>query len=678
MIPNNLLSNLTIGKKLGLGFAFAVVMMALVAGFGLFQARYIDNSLRNELLPQVMHQSKVVTIKGELAEAQLHLYGYKESTDPEVLAQGVALLKLAQDQVKEIIEQTDEKEVKENYSQILTLLSAMSDDLQTAGQFYEKLGLNENLGAKGRVRQAAHRMEAAFQKEEASLQVLHLMLRREEKDFLLRGGEQYLSKFNTTADRLAPKLKPESAAILKAYKEAFAELFILKNQAEEMSQNVDSAVLMGEALIENLVQQEAAETKEVNELINVQLQRANILLWLIAGLGLVGTMVFAVWFVRYLAGILQELIHGMDTSASQVAAASNEIAQSSQKLSEGATEQAASLEETSAAIEQMSAQTSDNAESSKRTAKEMEAIMVLVQEGAKNAKNASAIANQAKASAQGGVDTMNRINQAMGNIAESASKITDIIELINEITHQTKMLATNAAIEAARAGEQGKGFAVVANEVSKLAESSKAAAKEIATLIKESAKRAEGGYALAMQGQQNLNEILERSSEVETLMKQIAQSADQQAKRIEASGKEVNQITTATGEQANGIKEVSLSVVEMDQVTQANAANAEETAAAAEELSAQAQMLHDLVADLARQAGTKIGASTARRDQSTNRESHFSSKNRGQKTKNHSKPEPLELRPEDLTRVESTERRSSVKRIKPSEAIPMSEDFSEF
>ena len=165
MIPNNLLSNLTIGKKLGLGFAFAVVMMALVAGFGLFQARYIDNSLRNELLPQVMHQSKVVTIKGELAEAQLHLYGYKESTDPEVLAQGVALLKLAQDQVKEIIEQTDEKEVKENYSQILTLLSAMSDDLQTAGQFYEKLGLNENLGAKGRVRQAAHRMEAAFQKD---------------------------------------------------------------------------------------------------------------------------------------------------------------------------------------------------------------------------------------------------------------------------------------------------------------------------------------------------------------------------------------------------------------------------------------------------------------------------------------------------------------------------------
>jgi methyl-accepting chemotaxis protein-1 (serine sensor receptor) len=153
--------------------------------------------------------------------------------------------------------------------------------------------------------------------------------------------------------------------------------------------------------------------------------------------------------------------------------------------------------------------------------------------------------------------------------------MTGIITAIEGIAFQTNILALNAAVEAARAGEEGRGFAVVAGEVRSLAQRSAAAAKEIGALIAESTSRVEGGAGL-------VNEAGDTMQEIEAAIGRVA--------RI------VGEIAAASKEQSEGIKQVSLAVTQMDEVTQHNAALVEESAATANSLADQARQLSDLTA----------------------------------------------------------------------------------
>jgi len=146
--------------------------------------------------------------------------------------------------------------------------------------------------------------------------------------------------------------------------------------------------------------------------------------------------------------------------------------------------------------------------------------------------------------------------------------------VISEIASQTNLLALNAAIEAARAGEHGLGFAVVADEVRKLAERASEAAKEITGLINESSRRVEEGATI--------------SQKVGHALEQIVSASGRTAEQISS-------IATATEDQAANAGEVKLAIRSVSQTTESNAANAEEMAASAEELGAQAQGLRDLV-----------------------------------------------------------------------------------
>ena len=235
------------------------------------------------------------------------------------------------------------------------------------------------------------------------------------------------------------------------------------------------------------------------------------------------------------------------------------------------------------------------------------------------------------------------------------------------------MLATNAAIEAARAGEQGKGFAVVADEVSKLAESSKSSAKEIGSLIKESNQKAKQGEAYVKEGEEVLKGILDQASQVAGLVVQISGLSQKSAEKTSEVNGLVNGIQTSSKEQAMGVTQVAQAITELDQVTQSNAANAEETASAAEQLSAQAKMMHDLVSDLAQEVGAKLqaqGHSQPQRQQAPAPKAPPAIRPKGNR---------LELRSEDLTREPAQPTAASVRRkIKPSESIPLRDDFAEF
>jgi methyl-accepting chemotaxis protein len=176
--------------------------------------------------------------------------------------------------------------------------------------------------------------------------------------------------------------------------------------------------------------------------------------------------------------------------------------------------------------------------------------------------------------ARKGGEVVSQVVGTMGEINSSASKIADIIGVIDGIAFQTNILALNAAVEAARAGEQGRGFAVVASEVRNLAQRSAAAAKEIKQLIGDSVEKIGRGSKLVGQAGETMDEVVASVKRVTDIMSDIA---------------------SASAEQSAGIEQVNLSIIEMDGMTQQNAALVEQAAAAFQSLQDQAAELQRVV-----------------------------------------------------------------------------------
>ncbi len=278
--------------------------------------------------------------------------------------------------------------------------------------------------------------------------------------------------------------------------------------------------------------------------------------WISLSIALSLGVVIAWISIRAINKALHCIATSLGEGAAQVETAAGQVSGSSQSIAQGASEQAAALEETTSALTEMSTMTHQNAEL---------------------AQQAATLSGEAKNVSDRGNQAMARMSSAITDIQKSAAETAKIVKVIDEIAFQTNLLALNAAVEAARAGEAGKGFAVVAEEVRNLAQRSAEAAKNTTSLIEESVKNAQNGVNIAGEVGKDLGEITDKSTRVNSLITQIAD---------------------ASKEQARGIEQVSTAATQMDQVTQSNAANAEESASASEELSGQARALNQMVGDL--------------------------------------------------------------------------------
>jgi methyl-accepting chemotaxis protein-1 (serine sensor receptor) len=251
---------------------------------------------------------------------------------------------------------------------------------------------------------------------------------------------------------------------------------------------------------------------------------------------------------------LLQVVDEVRTGSETVSTAANEIAHGNDDLSQRTQRQASTLEETAASMEEMSATVNQNAD---------------------NARKARELAASTRDQAEQGGRVVTAAVAAMREINASSRRIAEIIGVIDEIAFQTNLLALNAAVEAARAGEQGRGFAVVASEVRALAQRSADAAKEIKTLIHDSDDRVRNGSALVDQSGQALLQIVESVRVVTGIVTEIA---------------------AASQEQADGIAQVNKAVIQLDELTQHNAALVEEASAASRTMEEQA---HGLVRSIA-------------------------------------------------------------------------------
>ncbi|WP_420476732.1 methyl-accepting chemotaxis protein [Noviherbaspirillum sp. ST9] len=222
----------------------------------------------------------------------------------------------------------------------------------------------------------------------------------------------------------------------------------------------------------------------------------------------------------------------------------------------------------------LSSRTEDQASSLQMTASSMEELTSTVKHNADNAAQANKLATTASEVAVKGGTVVSQVVETMGSINESAKKIVDIIGVIDGIAFQTNILALNAAVEAARAGEQGRGFAVVASEVRSLAQRSAAAAKEIKALISDSVEKVGVGAKLVDQAGTTMDEVVSSVRHVTDIISEIA---------------------AASSEQTAGIEQINQAIIQMDNVTQQNAALVEEAAAAAGSMQEQARNLSTVV-----------------------------------------------------------------------------------
>ncbi len=257
--------------------------------------------------------------------------------------------------------------------------------------------------------------------------------------------------------------------------------------------------------------------------------------------------------VNQLADNMAEIVAKVKHAAAEVYRGAEEISQGNANLSQRTEEQSSSLEETASSMEEMTSTVKQNAD---------------------NAGQANQLAIAARDQAEKGGSVVAKAVRAMTDINDASKKIADIIGVIDEIAFQTNLLALNAAVEAARAGEQGRGFAVVASEVRNLAGRSATAAKEIKELIQDSVKKVEDGSVLVTQSGQTLEQIVAAVKKVSDIVAEIA---------------------AASREQSSGIEQVNRAVMQMDELTQQNAALVEEATAASQAMAQQAGELNEMM-----------------------------------------------------------------------------------
>jgi methyl-accepting chemotaxis protein len=591
---------MTVGKKIGAGFCVLILISLTLGAIAIVQMRVVTNQAKIMSAEKVPAARISSGIERSVQEVMLALrgYGYTESE---------TFLKDGQAGFTRLFENLQEASSLIKRSGTLTALKTPVEKAQTAAEQYQALLAQTVENTADLNRQKKQMEEANAQYGKAVADYLASQEEKLKKDVAdkaatesinerilkLRMGNELLQYGQKNVEATWQALAQRDSKIIQGAQTNFDEIDkrfeTLRpltrtpediQRMEDAKKNSDAYKSSMNALLtawltrENLAKQrleaglavtgatqEAAkigldDVTEVGENAVKTLSASSKTLTggLIAALLL--SIAIAFYITRSITHPLQRAIDAVTSGSLHVASAASQISSSSQHLAEGATKQAASLEESSSALEELASQARSNAESAER---------------------ANLLVDDARTIVRDTSDAMKLMVTTMGNIKESAGRISGIIRSIEEIAFQTNLLALNASVESARAGEHGRGFAVVAEEVRNLAQRAAVAAKDSASLIESSVGQANQGAEVVQRAAQGVQNVAENSSRIAENMMAINQASKQQAE---------------------GINQINLAVAQMDKVTQIVASNAEESASASEELNSQSLQMQGVVGDL--------------------------------------------------------------------------------
>ena len=591
---------MTLGKKIALGFSSLIIASALLGGMAIFNMKSAQ-SAADKMAAEYVPETEVADHLGQaIATVQLAIRSYGLTAEPNYL-------ELSRKGFEEVHKQEQvAQKLADEHPELIKLREHLKD-LGTTLKTYEDLVAqtvtknNDILAGRDKLNKSAAdfmanidklvaTQDAKLEKEISAFTEAPKLQERRLKLAILRGIRTYgsnarIAAFKSQALR-DPKIIEEGLAGFDKMDKDFAQVLAMLQVQEDitelkavqadghnyrdtmkaiMADNIAlteiaaKRVATADALQLLANETQAAGIKRTMDAAGASSQKLASASWIMI-VGLIAALAvgiaIATMIIRSTTKALTTMAEHLAEGAEQTVSAAGQVSSASQSLAEGASEQAASLEETSSSLEEMSSMTKRNTG---------------------NAEKVNDLARQARAAAETGASDMQAMAAAMSEIKTSGDDIAKIIKTIDEIAFQTNILALNAAVEAARAGEAGMGFAVVADEVRNLAQRAAQSAKETSSKIENSVTKTAQGVALTEKVAKSLQEIVTKSRQVDELAAEVA---------------------SASKEQTQGIEQVNIAVSQMDKVTQSNAAGAEESASAAEELNAQAEALKGTVVEL--------------------------------------------------------------------------------
>jgi len=512
------LANMKVGMRLGLGFALVLVLLVMVTVVGILRMAQIQNRLDHVVTANNVVTRLVVDMRNNVSERVTSLRTLTLMTDPADM----------EPELNRFKEQTAK------YDALQGKLAAKFSEEASAE---EKSLLNQVKDAEGAAMPAIAKASALYLANNAmdATRVMVKEIRPAQKKWL-----EALDQLGSLEDKLNAQAQVDAEASFVS-----ARNFMLVLLGVAVAMGIVAATVITRGLLKQLGGEPGYTAKIAGSIaegdlsIGIETKSSDR-----------GSLLVEMKQMRNsLVDIVSQVRRGTHT----ITTASREIAAGNTDLSSRTELQASSLEKTASAMEELTSTVKQNAD---------------------NALEANHLAATASDVARKGGEVVSQVVGTMGEINSSASKIADIIGVIDGIAFQTNILALNAAVEAARAGEQGRGFAVVASEVRNLAQRSAAAAKEIKQLIGDSVEKIGRGSKLVGQAGETMDEVVASVKRVTDIMSDIA---------------------SASAEQSAGIEQVNLSIIEMDGMTQQNAALVEQAAAAFQSLQDQAAELQRVV-----------------------------------------------------------------------------------
>jgi len=592
---SNFFENLKVGKKLMLGFGLILLLSLAVAICGIKNLN--DISVRAEKLRELKsvndrfsqakdarlqfvktHDEKFIVLNEDMLKEvdqnlkNLGVFRWDDSQQAMITAMPSAIATYRQKRAGTV-------QAVRDGTQALTNLS-VADEMRAIGQ----LAASNN----GDAQTAAALQE--INKHLSGVAVRVKLFGLEHKDEDRNVLSSFLTETVGLIAQIKPRLNPADAAAIDKISEQ-----LVTKQADISA--MMASVKAGEEATAELAAAGKTLTDMSNALFTQQLDATNHdarqAVWLMATIvigAIIAGILIALFITRQLTRPLSELLHiarqmargdlstVMHTSRrdelGELMHAVGEMSDELRRIISGIRSGVTSVSQASAEIasgnNDLSARTESQAAALAQTAASMEQLTSTVKQNADNIHHSSRLAQETFDTASRGGQLVTSVVSTMNEISASSGKISEITSVINSIAFQTNILALNAAVEAARAGEQGRGFAVVASEVRNLAQRSALAAKEIETLIQDSVARISAGSQLVSQTGNTMGEIVTSVSNVTEILNEISQASE---------------------EQNRGIAQVGVAIVEMDNVTQQNAALVEQSSAAASALHDQAQTL---------------------------------------------------------------------------------------
>ena len=512
------LANMKVGVRLGLGFALVLVLLVVVTVVGIVRMAQIQNRLDHVVSVSNVVTRLVVDMRNNVSERVTSLRTLTLMTDPADM-------------------EPELKRFKEQTAKYDALQQKLAQKFALEASTEEKALLSQIKDAEGVAMPAIAKASELYLANNAmdATRVMVKEIRPAQKKWL-----EALDQLGQMEDKQNARSQVEAQAAF-----AGARNFMLGLLALAVAMGVAAATFITRGLLKQLGGEPDYTARIAGSIANGDLS-----IGIDTKASDSGSLLTEMKQMRNsLVDIVSQVRRGTHT----ITTASREISAGNVDLSSRTELQASSLEKTASAMEELTSTVKQNAD---------------------NAREANQLAATASDVARKGGEVVSQVVGTMGEINSSASKIADIIGVIDGIAFQTNILALNAAVEAARAGEQGRGFAVVAGEVRNLAQRSAAAAKEIKDLIGDSVEKVETGSRLVDQAGRTMEDVVGSVKRVSDIISEIAAASD---------------------EQRAGIEQVNQAITQMDQVTQQNAALVEQAAAAAEAMQDQAAGLAGLV-----------------------------------------------------------------------------------